>query len=250
MDFPVKYLSSDYVKWHHIREANDIDLPLKLDNLREELQKSATEDLKILHEMFAYFFEYSKNEYKVSKNEDTEYNSPANVDYKETSSILNKLWRNYKDKGKFISFSNIKKEITDLVRTEIVGDTLTSCRFLAERFKVQNIHNPELKAKCETAITSISFEPEMKMASGYFAYHILIHFADEIIIEVQIYSSIIKKWRDLSHNLYKIVRDAPIDPEFGSKEGRLISLGHLFHLAECEIERLQEDFNKISPKSS
>ena len=90
----------------------------------------------------------------------------------------------------------------------------------------------------------------MKMASGYFAYHILITFSDNIIIEVQIFSSIIKKWRELSHTLYEITRVNQLNPEFGSKESRLISLGHLFHLAECEIERLQQEFNNISQKNS
>ena len=250
MNFPQKYHSADYVKWHHFKEPNDVDLPLKIDNLQDELEKSSAENLKLLQEVFEYFFEYAKTEYKTSKNEETTYQAADKIDYKKTSSIINKLWRNFKNKSKFIPLANIKSEITDLIRTEIVGDTLTSCRFLAERLKIKNIHNKNLKTKCEKVIKDISFEPEMKMASGYFAYHILVHFADGITIEVQIYSAIIKKWRDLSHTLYEIVRDSPIDHDFGSKESRLISLGHLFHLAECEIERLQEDFNKISPKSS
>ena len=250
MEFPQKYHSANYVKWHHSKEPGDIDLPTKIDELRVSLRKDAEEDLKLLSELFSYFFEYAKKEYKTSKNEDTTYETADSVDFKETSSILNKLWRNCKNKSKFIKFSDIKTEITDLIRTEIVSDTLTSCRFLAERIKIENIYNAELKGKCEKAITDISFEQEMKMGSGYFAYHILFRFANGNTIEVQIYSAIIQKWRKLSHTLYKIARNENVGHEFGTRESRLVSLGHLFHLAECEIERLQQEFNEKSPRQS
>lgn len=215
-----------------------------------DLQKTSADSLALLKDVLPYFFKYAAKEYKTSKHQDTEFYSPDNVDFKKTSSIINKLWRNVKNKNKFVKLADIKNEITDLIRTEVVGDTLTSCHFLAERIKFENIHDKDLKARCEKAITKISFEPEMKMASGYFAYHILFRFIDGTIVEVQIYSAIVQKWRKLSHTLYQIARDAAIDHEFGAKESRLISLGHLFHLAECEIERLQDEFDKLSPKES
>lgn len=250
MDFPSTYNYGEYVKWHHLQNPVDEDLPFKLDTLRNELAQSATKDLQLLNEVFRYFFDYAQSEYQVTKQERTKYEATDEVDFKKTSSIINKLWRNYKIKNTFIALTEIKSQITDLIRTEIVGDTLASCKFLAERFQIQHIHNPALRTRCEKEISKINFEPEMKMASGYFAYHILIYFTDGIIIEVQIYSSIVRKWRKLSHNLYEIVRSSPIDYDFGSKQSRLVSLGHLFHLAECEIERLQEEYNKQSPRPS
>lgn len=248
MEFPKEFDPEEYVKWHNIQNPEDADLAVKIDELCEKLKSEAADDLKLLEEMFTYFFAYVKQEFNTAKNENTNYKAAEHVNYKGTSSIINKLWRNKKSKDKFIPVKDIKTEITDLIRTEIIGDTLSSCRFLAERFDTKNIHDEKLKAKCESKIKKISFEPEMKMASGYFAYHILIHFADNITVEIQIFSSIIKKWRDLSHHLYEIARVSSVDHDFGSKESRLISLGHLFHLAECEIERLQEEYNKKAPK--
>jgi ppGpp synthetase/RelA/SpoT-type nucleotidyltranferase len=250
LDFPEKYRSADYVKWHHSREPGDKDLPDKIERLLTELKTKSGDDLKLLNELLNYFFDYAKTEYKTAKNEETTFGKADNVDFKEPSSIINKLWRNFRSKGKFIKFAEIQKEISDLIRTEVFGDTLTSCRFLAEKIKLENVGEKDLKEKCQKAISEISFEPEMKMASGYFAYHILFKFKSGIIVEVQIFSAIIQKWRKLSHRLYKIARNQSTDHKFGAKESRLVSLGHLFHLAECEIERLQDEFNEISRKEA
>jgi hypothetical protein len=55
-------------------------------------------------------------------------------------------------------------------------------------------------------------------------------------------AAIMSEWRRISHMLYEQVRVKPIEHhEFGSKESRLISLGHMLHLAECEIQRLSHD---------
>jgi ppGpp synthetase/RelA/SpoT-type nucleotidyltranferase len=249
MNFPKKYNASKYVEWHHLREPNDLDLPHKLDQLIQELKKKSIDDVKLLTELFQYFRKYSKKEYNKLFNKKTEFEL-SEINYKKPTRIINKLWRKYNNNKKFVSLKRLENEITDLIRTEIIGDTLTSCKFFVERFKKENIHDKLLKTKCDKKIMKISHEPEMKMESGYFAYHILIYFNDNIKIEIQIYSAIIKEWRDLSHLLYEIVRDSPIDHEFGSKESRLISLGHLFHLAECEIERLQDEFDQIAPPKS
>jgi hypothetical protein len=59
------------------------------------------------------------------------------------------------------------------------------------------------------------------------------------------YSALMSEWRKLSHLLYERVRLEPIPQhEFGSKESRLISLGHALHLAECEIQRLRQELEK------
>lgn len=80
------------------------------------------------------------------------------------------------------------------------------------------------------------------MASGYFAYHGLIKFKSGLLVELQIYSSLTNNWRKLSHKLYEKVRLNPKkNIDFGTSEARLISLGHLFHLVECELKRLEEE---------
>jgi ppGpp synthetase/RelA/SpoT-type nucleotidyltranferase len=83
----------------------------------------------------------------------------------------------------------------------------------------------------------------MKMASGYFAYHGQVDFASGLIIEIQIYSSLMKSWRKLSHKLYEKarVRTKAKQLDYGTTETRLISLGHLLHLAECELTRLDNE---------
>jgi ppGpp synthetase/RelA/SpoT-type nucleotidyltranferase len=266
MNFPKEFKAKEYVKWHNSKKTTDSDLAEKIESLRNNLKLSATEDLQFLEQLFSYLIKLSKQEYKKEKNINVEYKSTLKNAlnkkgdtydrlFKSESSILNKLWRKNKyintQKGRnYIFLSNIKTEITDLIRTEIVGDTLDSCNFLSARFDKKHIKDDELTKKYEKHVKKITLEPEMKMASGYFAYHILIHFKSGIIVEVQIYSEIVKKWRALSHQLYDIVRIASNkDHEFNSKEARLISLGHLFHLAECEIKNLQDEFNP-SIKSS
>ena len=81
------------------------------------------------------------------------------------------------------------------------------------------------------------------MESGYFAYHGLVHFRNGLVVEVQIHSDLMKQWRKLSHALYELARAELIRTyEFNSKESRLISLGHLLHLAECQLQQLRQEF--------
>jgi ppGpp synthetase/RelA/SpoT-type nucleotidyltranferase len=107
------------------------------------------------------------------------------------------------------------------------------------------LYDEQIKAEYQNRVISTSFEPEMKMASGYFAYHGLVCFKSGFIVEVQIYSALMSEWRKLSHLLYERVRLEPIAQyEFGSPESRLVSLGHALHLAECEIMRLHQEIEK------
>ena len=47
------------------------------------------------------------------------------------------------------------------------------------------------------------------MESGYFAYHGLVHFKSGLVVEVQIYSDLMRQWRKLSHTLYERARWNP-----------------------------------------
>jgi ppGpp synthetase/RelA/SpoT-type nucleotidyltranferase len=105
------------------------------------------------------------------------------------------------------------------------------------------IHQPKVRKAFDGSIASIRFAPEMKMESGYFAYHGLVHFRSGLVVEVQIYSELMRQWRKLSHRLYERARvEGKQTHEFNSKESRLSSLGHLLHLAECELQQLARDF--------
>lgn len=83
----------------------------------------------------------------------------------------------------------------------------------------------------------------MKMESGYFAYHGEVCFKGGLIVEVQIYSELMRQWRRRSHVYYERARvEGKQKHEFDSKESRLVSLGHLLHVAECELHKLAEEF--------
>ncbi|HCD2293916.1 TPA: hypothetical protein NBK09_005315, partial [Klebsiella pneumoniae] len=91
-------------------------------------------------------------------------------------------------------------------------------------------------------IREIKVEQEAKMASGYFAYHADVIYNDGIHVEIQIYSQLNEVWRGLSHKLYEKTRlQQDVEYGHGTSASRLVSLGHLLHLAECEAERLQSD---------
>lgn len=253
--FPKEYNKSTYVDWHkeHFLEE---DLETKIETQREVMKIKSRDDLEFLGELLYYVLPLCKKEYFTSKDVDFEYQIPMKDALKEkqnprydflfksTESIINKLWRRNKD-NPIVKLDNISNEITDLVRTEIVCSSLAACHFVSKRLILKNINLPEdyyLKKQLDEKIELIEFEPEMKMAAGYFAYHGVIKFKSGLQVELQVYSSLTNNWRKLSHKLYERVRLNPLKSiDFGTSEARLISLGHLLHLAECEVQRLEDE---------
>lgn len=254
--FPEIYNNENYIAWHESYFPDDNNLNSRINELRESLKKDLREDLEFITELLYYIVPSCNKEYNIHFDANFEYSIPlrealsdsSNKKYellfKSTESIINKLWRKNK-KEHSVCFKNITFEMTDLVRTEIVCSTLSACEFISKRLKLENINLPadyHLKKKLEEKVVNITFEPEMKMASGYFAYHGLVELKSGISIEIQIHSSLMANWRKLSHKLYERVRLNPIEKhDFGPSESRLISLGHLLHLAECEVERLERE---------
>jgi ppGpp synthetase/RelA/SpoT-type nucleotidyltranferase len=254
--FPNPYDKQLYIKWHETKFKNDAPLVAKLEVFRESLKSSTLEDLEFLGELLYYIIPLCKKEYKIQTGLEFEYSIPLkdalkqkeglqyDFLFKSTDSIINKLWRKNKTEES-VNLSNIKHSINDLVRTEVICSSLAVCNFISQRLITDNINLPsdyKLTKKLKEKIISIDFEPEMKMASGYFAYHGSIKFTSGLIVELQIYSSLTNTWRKLSHKLYEKVRLRPINNiDFGTSEARLISLGHLLHLAECEAQRLEKE---------
>jgi ppGpp synthetase/RelA/SpoT-type nucleotidyltranferase len=236
------------------------DAPLadKLEALRAGLVAGARDQLTTLAQILTYTANYCLFEYEKAAKTPTDYHislsealrakpsSPAyELLFKSTASIINKLWRKNMKAPPEVYLGNIHEHITDLVRTDITATTLDSARFLAERMNALPgiIYEPKVKKAFEDAIDSISFGPEMKMESGYFAYHGQVQFKTGLSVEVQIYSELMRQWRKLSHQLYERARvEGRLTHEFNSKESRLISLGHLLHVAECELQQLAQDF--------
>lgn len=255
---PTPFSVQTYVDWHNAQVAADAPLVDNVTAARTALKADANSDLKLLSQILTYMFVYSKNEFKHQHNMDVSYTTGLAASlvatataqqyeslFKSVESIINKMWRKAKA-APTVTMANLLSQITDLIRTDVRTETLQGAQFLATRMKdLRNfIYDDELRNLYDDRVESCICEPEMKMESGYFAYHALIRFKAGYAVEVQIYSAFMAEWRKLSHRLYEQVRIAPIDQhEYGTKETRLVSLGHMLHLAECEIERLSEEMN-------
>jgi ppGpp synthetase/RelA/SpoT-type nucleotidyltranferase len=258
MKFPSKYDKNEYIAWHENKFKDDKSLESKLEEYRNSLKVNVLSDLEFISNIIQSVSSIASNEFRIQHGVALEADLPLiktlinkktsqseyDLLFKSVDSTINKLWRKNKE-GDEVQISNIQENITDLVRTEIITPTLESCKFLAERLERHNIYFPDKKQEKEfkEKVKGISFEPEMKMASGYFAYHGKVEFSSGITIEVQIYSSLMKSWRKLSHKLYEKARIRTKDKQldYGTSETRLISLGHLLHLAECELTRLDSE---------
>ena len=259
---PTPYSFDEYVKWHDTAVETDRPVVFNLEVLRDDMMVAAWPDLEFLYQLVTYMFTYSKNEHKQVRSQEANYQTPLSEAlptgpsgaaspryydlFKSVPSVVNKMWREAGDEPT-VRLANILQSITDLIRTDVRAETLDGAQFLAHRMNDLPglLYNEGLREQYAGRVTSISFEPEMKMASGYFAYHGLVRFKSGYVVEVQIYSSLMSEWRKLSHQLYERVRLEPIAKhEFASPEARLISLGHALHLAECEIMRLREEIEK------
>jgi ppGpp synthetase/RelA/SpoT-type nucleotidyltranferase len=254
---PHSFDPGTYAAWHKKKFPGDDPLAEKVRELRERLSADSREPLKALAQILVYTATYCRQEYQESHKTETAYYvalrdalsgqeaQPYDALFKSTASIINKLWRKNSQGGSEVHLGNLSQHLTDLVRTSISATTLSSGRFLSQRMNALPaiIYEPNVRQEFEKWIEKIEFGPEMKMESGYFAYHGLVYFKTGLIVEVQIYSDLMDQWRKLSHLLYDQVRVAPIKQhEFDSKESRLISLGHLLHLAECQLQQLIEEF--------
>jgi ppGpp synthetase/RelA/SpoT-type nucleotidyltranferase len=259
---PRSYSFDEYIKWHETVVVEDRSLAERLGTLRDEMMAKARPDLDFLYQLLTYMFTYSRNEYKRARGYEANYQTPLSDVlpmgpsgtpshrygelFKSVSSVVNKMWRKASDVPT-VTIANIQQSIMDLIRTDVRTETLDGAQFLAHRMNdlPELLYHDELRSQFNDRIESISFEPEMKMASGYFAYHGLVWFRSGYVVEVQIYSALMSEWRKLSHQLYEQLRLEPIAKhEFASPEARLISLGHALHLAECEIMRLRQEIER------
>lgn len=254
---PAPFSLDTYIAWHEALVPVDRPLREKLSTLREKLKTDARDDLAFLFRILTYMFTYARNEFLQVKKAEITYQTPlqqallsppaplpANDGlFKSVDSIVNKMWRKA-DETPQVTLANLVQHITDLIRTDVRTETLESAQFLAQRMNrlPELIYVDDLKEEFSERVSACEFESAMRMESGYFAYHGLVRFKSGNCIEVQIYSALMSEWRRLSHLLYERVRINPIEHhEFGTQESRLVSLGHMLHLAECELQRLSQD---------
>lgn len=269
--FPNTFNKDEYINWHQEFFPQDNNFEAKLDSILSNLYTGQLENLRITGQALEVALRVGQREYLNEIRNSIQYQLPmaekvvgvneSNLlnreDYlnlfKSKSSIIDKLWRKNK-REQVVNLDNLTIHLSDIMRTEIIGPSLNSCQFLMRRINIDTIStyiqvNTELLEEFVNTVEEINFEPEMKMDSGYFAYHGEIKFKDGHRLELQIHSELSKSWKKLSHKVYEKNRLGTTEQrlEFSTTHSRLISLGHLLHLAECEFARLEKEiFSKES----
>jgi len=253
--YPEAFDENQYIRWHEQRYPQDIPLKSSIENFRISLPEKFGPYLEKIKKLFQDSRdELEKNFGRIQiplldENVDIKDADNPNL-FKQDRSILNKLWRKNREKEN-ASLANIEDKIKDLVRTEIIVVSLDSAGKAARLFnslftKRSVIH---LDEDFKRNFLSVHFESEMKPSTGYFAYHGSIKFSDSKEVEIQIYSSLMSSWRKLSHILYTQRRSIGKSRfQFDTVESRIISLGHLLHLAECELLRTTRSLVLQKPK--
>lgn len=254
MSFPNPYNFEQYVLWHNqevepgsdiITEINSIMEALKQNRDRFEKLAQLLENLNAVLLRAKQTADEDVSSYKCEIQLTTQLSPDQyNSIFKSPESIIDKLWRKNKDTTDFTTSQNIKRNIKDLARSSIIMSTHNFANDFSkalpnwrQKFELNNIPLDDF-----ANITEIKVEQEAKMASGYFAYHADVIYDDGIHVEIQIYSQLNEVWRGLSHKLYEKTRlHQDVEYGHGTSASRLVSLGHLLHLAECEAERLQSD---------
>ena len=257
-NIPLIYDIDKYIEWHEKNIISDVPLKDNINKFRDNLKKDYRQYFTELGHLLSQIDYHCNKEIKIQFKNIIKggYTLPmkefaaeeTSIDYnnlfKPTNSIIEKLWRkNLSLNSNFINLQNIKSIIKDLARASVICPSLLFAKFYADRLKEwETIIEPSDRNKHMPTIKDVIVDDEAKLASGYFAYHATISFGKNDFIEIQIYSQLSSIWRDLSHNLYADSRIGIIKKEgFGQTNTRLVSLGHMLHLAECEIVRIQQE---------
>lgn len=252
------YDQAEYIEWHNANVDKDSNILELVQLFCSQLQVNAKSHLVAAGELLATIRNAAqaeitvkeltalKDTYDIPFKSLSESALPSDYEklFKSQASILDKLWRKNRacKDNHYIHFKDIEHHIKDLIRTSVVCPSLFHARMFAERlasWKSFILSNPQKYA----TIARVEVDKEAKLESGYFAYHALIYFDKfQFPLEVQIYSQMTNVWRDMSHIIYEKERTGyKSASEPGKATTRLVSLGHLLHIAECEIERLMTE---------
>ncbi|EHU1702625.1 hypothetical protein A1Z17_RS03335 [Acinetobacter baumannii] len=255
--FPQEFAKATYIAWHNNHIEPGKDLVVEIDRILSSLKKTENFRLNNLAELLSRLDSFNLLALRVAQQDISDASTEIlleeglrpekyNTLFKSPDSIIEKLWRKNKIRtaDNFITSENIITEIGDLIRTSVITSTFEYAKKYADSILVwkELIPNlPGLEVSNFSDIEKIESQQEVKMQNGYFAYHIDIHYKDGIRIEVQIFSRLSQIWRHLSHKLYEKERvGEKAEWGHGSVASRLVSLGHLLHLAECEVEYLKK----------
>ncbi|WP_312165408.1 hypothetical protein [Massilia timonae] len=254
--FPKVYNRDTYIDWHNRNIEPSKDIIVEIDKLLISLKDEQKTRLENLAQLLSRIDSFNLLSRRSQKKDISDSQTdillekalrPEGYDllFKSSDSILDKLWRKNKERtpSNYVTSENIKNEIGDLIRTSVVTSTFEYAEQFANSVLIWEslIKEFNLDQAAYADIEKIESQEEAKMQNGYFAYHLNIRYSDGIRIEVQIYSRLSQIWRHLSHRLYERVRlGNDVSWGHGTAASRLVSLGHLLHLAECEVEYLKE----------
>ncbi|MCF3126353.1 hypothetical protein LRQ09_03040 [Acinetobacter soli] len=253
-EYPQEYNQAQYIKWHEQYIEKDISLENEIDNILLNLKEQNKDRLAKLAELLSRTHSFLLLASRMKKEDVSDCNTEIQLQenlhqnydllFKSKESILDKMWRKNKDRkqGNEITTTNIKDEMGDLIRSSIVTSTFAYADNLASSIGLweELIDTLQLNKDHYQDLLSIDTQHEAKMDKGYFAYHLDVRYKDGLRVEIQIYSKLSQVWRSLSHKLYEKVRlGEDVKWGHGAAASRLVSLGHLLHLAECEVQHLK-----------
>lgn len=265
MALPTTFKIEDYNDWYNKQFKTNIDLVFEINKIKAVLGQKVFTEIKTDKTDTNYWnalrtlIELVLNDLRVkeliSKYDfvpDDIGETPTlfvNQFMKPTDSIINKMWRITKKEDSLnpIGLNDLKSRMKDLIRFAIKTDTLYQCDIIAK--ELDKLNSDEYKDKYkfyfDHLLRRVWLDAEMKTSTGYFAYHFYFELTIGVIVEIQIYSTISNSWRTLSHKIYEQIRDElEFQYQFNDIHTRIISIGHLLYLAECELHNLEQELKE------
>lgn len=259
MKFPHIYDETLFDLWYASKAKKSINVNRNIEKIRNDIAKYFMTIISVggkettIWDYFLKFLdaslEHTKVHKKLSSIDFVPTFFPKNVNefqkyyLKTTKSIKNKLWRKNKEKidknlRGYVKIEDLTTSMNDLARLSIKANSLQIAEEMSnELANINEFQNHDgIKNFYDNYLTKIIVDTELKTPSGYFAYHIYFHFNKGYVIELQVYSELSNYWRNVSHIIYEKIRTLPKKQlKFNDLDSRLISLGHLLYLADCEL---------------
>lgn len=251
--FPQTFTQQDYITWHENEFENGSNILSTLDTFQNRIveyfydnnEKKFSELLQFINETLRISeIRRSNIDFAILPEKPKNKNEFKRRYLKQNNSIINKFWRKNKENPN-IKIDNFSVKIRDLIRFSIKVDSLMSAETIAKVLSDKELlikHSKDCREYFEYEIDKVEIDNEMKMSSGYFAYHCYFHFKQNFIVEIQIFSELSNFWRKMSHKIYDKVRLQDSQTyKFNDVNSRMISIGHLLYLAECELASIEKE---------
>jgi ppGpp synthetase/RelA/SpoT-type nucleotidyltranferase len=259
MNYPETFSTESFQRWYNKNVNSNVDLVQEIDQMRRDIASqiaSKPKNESIWSQVQRLVSDLKSDvigKRKSARFDNVPYSTVRNPDellrnyVKSTESIINKIWRKNKEVYKFPkklwTIENIKTKMNDIVRFSVKTDSLKTAELFADNImKKVNTTSQQQFLFEEPSILDARIDNELKMSSGYFAYHCYFRVRGGITIEMQIFSELSNHWRTLSHKIYNELRNNPKDDyKFNDLESRVVSIGHLLYLADCELHNLETE---------